>query len=172
MSASLLNNNPINIFQQSLKGIAVILLLGFLTTACDFEAQKTKTTKQTVLENKQTLTHKTAILFNQKCMICHITEGKTAETMLAPPFYEVKERYLKAAMDKDDFVAIMSNWVKNPAPDNVLIPDAVTHFGIMPNLTYSDQDIIDIVHYIYDNEMPKPNWFDAHEMEHLKEHEK
>ena len=37
---------------------------------------------------------KTEALFKQKCMICHDTEGKTDETMLAPPFYQVKKRYL------------------------------------------------------------------------------
>ena len=117
-------------------------------------------------------TQNTAILFDQKCMMCHITKGKTPKTMLAPPFYEVKKRYLKASMGKADFIEIMSDWVKNPSPDNVLIPNAVKHFGIMPNLNYTEKEINQIIPYIYATDMPKPEWFDAHEADHLKGHVK
>jgi cytochrome c553 len=108
-------------------------------------------------------------LFNQKCMICHNTEGKTAETMLAPPFFQVKKRYLMASMDKDDFINTMTNWVKNPSKENALMRGAVQQLNVMPKLGYSEEDIKIISQYIYENDMPKPKWFDAHQASHRKQ---
>ncbi len=146
-----------------------LVLLSFVNS-CHTKTEKKDTPNKIKTKNiAPKTTQKTAILFEQKCMICHITKGKTSETMLAPPFYEIKKRYLKASMGKADFIEIMSDWVKNPSPDNVLIPNAVKHFSIMPNLNYTEKEINQIIPYIYNTDLPKPDWFDAHEKEHLKE---
>ncbi len=144
----------------------LIFLFMLCSTYSCSDIKKEDTTRSSTLKHKLPKANNSTLLFDQKCMICHITKGKTSETMLAPPFYEVKERYLKASMDKEDFIEIVGDWVKNPSADNVLIPDAVKHFGIMPNLNYSEKNINQISQYIYDNDMPKPEWFDAHEAEH------
>ena len=176
--------------KNTTKWIGITLTLLFIATSCNSNLKKTDTISLTdkntptmeIVKTDKTLlavdsisafnisNTDAATLFDQKCMICHITKGKTAETMLAPPFYEVKKRYLKASMGKADFIEIMNNWVKKPSADNILIPDAVAHFGIMPNLNYTEEDINQISQYIYDTDMPKPDWFDAHEAEHLEEH--
>ena len=105
-------------------------------------------------------------LFNQKCMICHSAEGKNAATMLAPPFYPIKKRYLMASMNKQDFIESMTYWVLNPMKENSLMPGAVQQFSVMPKLGYSEKDIKLISTYIYENDMPKPDWFDAHQEAH------
>jgi len=110
-----------------------------------------------------------AQLFNQKCMICHNHVGKVDSTMLAPPFFQVKDRYLKASMDKKDFIETMTYWVKNPKEENILMQGTKDHFEVMPYLAYSDEDIAKIVNYIYENDMEKPEWFDAHQESHRKE---
>jgi len=150
------------------KHLIIACLNALLLISCQepLKRQKTQLQKPTTPKvDKQ-------FLFKQKCMICHITKGKTAKTTLAPPFYKIKKRYLQAAINKADFITIMREWVKNPATDNSLLPDAITHFNIMPKLAYSDTDINLIINYIYDTDIPKPKWFEQHEATHNKEHQK
>jgi mono/diheme cytochrome c family protein len=145
---------------------SLVMTLFLILFSCQTKQKKTDISPNMIAQNVTDSTGKE--LFNQKCMICHSTEGKDDKTMLAPPFYQVKNRYLKASMDQSDFVVTMSNWVKNPSADNALMRGAVEHFNIMPQLGYTDADIKLIVNYIYNNEMPKPDWFDAHQREHSK----
>ncbi len=109
-------------------------------------------------------------LFDQKCMICHSTEGKTAKTMLAPPFYQVKKRYKMASMNKQDFIVTMTYWVQNPKKEDALLKGAVQELGVMPKLAYKEDEIKSIVAYIYEHDMPKPEWFDAHQAAHKHGH--
>ena len=106
------------------------------------------------------------LLFEQKCMICHETKGKTARTMLAPPFYEVKRRYMMVSMNKEDFIETMSIWIKNPTIDNSFMDEAIKKIGIMPKLNYSDYDITRIVNYIYNTDFPEPIWLKGHTKKH------
>jgi len=144
---------------------SLIISLFLIQYSCQTEQKKTDILPDMIAQNvsKDSASME---LFNQKCMICHTTEGKDDTTMLAPPFYQVKNRYLRASMDQADFIATMSNWVKNPTTDNALMRGAVEHFNVMPKLGYTDADIKLIVNYIYNNDMPKPDWFDAHQREH------
>lgn len=108
-------------------------------------------------------------LFDQKCMLCHNHVGKVDSTMLAPPFFAVKRRYLRASMDKDDFIKNIAYWVNNPVEENILMQGTKDQFEVMPYLAYEEADIIRIATYIYNNDIPKPDWFDAHEESHEKE---
>ncbi len=110
-----------------------------------------------------------AILFTEKCLICHNHVGKVDSTMIAPPFFAVKKRYLKAAKDKEGFVELMRNWVKNPSEEKLLMRGTMDSFGVMPYLAYSEEDITKIVNYVYENEIEKPEWFDAHQASHGNE---
>ncbi len=108
------------------------------------------------------------IQFEQKCIACHGFENKTEEEMIAPPMYAVKRRYMKASKNKDEFINLMSNWVKNPQQEKVLMRDAAIEKGVMPHLNYDEKDIMQIVNYLYETEMTKPEWFDAHQQSHQK----
>lgn len=108
------------------------------------------------------------IQFEQKCIACHGFENKTEEEMIAPPMYAVKRRYMKASKNKEEFIQLMADWVKNPQSEKVLMHDAAIEKGVMPHLNYDEKDIVQIVNYLYENEMTKPEWFDAHQQSHQK----
>lgn len=42
------------------------------------------------------------------------------------------------------------------------MPGAVKKFGIMPKMGYSEDDIKLIAAYLWDNDLQKPDWFEAH----------
>ncbi len=172
--------------KNTTKWIGITLTLLFIVTSCNTDAKKndvisladkTTTTIAVEISDKTLLATNiisnttipktdSATLLDQKCMICHTTAGKTDKTMLAPPFYQVKDRYIRASTDKASFVKIMSNWVKDPKKEKALMRGAMQHLDVMPKLGYADNDINTIVNYIYDNDMPKPDWLDAHQKEH------
>lgn len=159
-----------NKMNQTGKWAAMLLLIVVFTVSCNTKTKETNTTKLTTIEKVTSEVDSLgASLFNQKCMICHNHEGKVDSTMLAPPFFQVKDRYLRASMDKNDFIETMSYWVKNPSEDNILMRGTVDHFEVMPYLAYSDKDIAKIVNYVYNNDIEKPEWFDAHLEEHREE---
>lgn len=108
------------------------------------------------------------IQFEQKCIACHGFENKTEEEMVAPPMYAVKRRYMKASKNKEEFIQLMTDWVKNPQSEKVLMRDAAIEKGVMPHLNYDEKDIVQIVNYLYETEMTKPEWFDAHQQSHQK----
>ena len=143
-----------------------------LTISCQSKVEKQNKNEDTIALAIIQTDSKAEVLFNQKCMICHNTEGKTDATMLAPPFYQVKKRYLNASIDKNDFIETMTNWVNNPIEDNALMRGAVEKLKVMPKLGYKDEEIREIVNYIYETDMPKPDWFDAHQKSHRMENKK
>ena len=151
--------------------IVFTVLIALLTLfSCNQQEKKSNKSKLTSVEMTSiqidTIGEK---LFDQKCMICHNHIGKVDSTMLAPPFFAVKRRYLRASMDKDDFIKNIAYWVNNPVEENILMQGTKDQFEVMPYLAYEEADIIRIATYVYDNKIPKPNWFDAHEESHEKE---
>jgi len=148
--------------------VKVTLLVSLLFFSNCKDPIKLTDTKEKTITSQKGILSSPSKLFVEKCMICHDTKEKTSKTMLAPPFYQIKKRYKQASINQEDFVEIMSEWVKNPSNDNILIPDAVSHFGLMPKLDYTDKDIGQISQYIYHTNFPKPDWFDTHEILHKK----
>lgn len=150
--------------------ISILILTIGLSYSCNTKSKKSDEKKLTEIKSVLTKTDSiSASLFNQKCMICHNHVGKVDSTMIAPPFFAVKKHYLRASEDKEEFVEIMSDWVKNPSEDNLLMSGTMDSFEIMPYLAYTEEDIVKIVNYVYENDMEKPEWFDAHQASHRKE---
>ncbi|MEE9320934.1 MAG: c-type cytochrome [Granulosicoccus sp.] len=101
-------------------------------------------------------------LLTQRCLICHGTQ-QTAENRLAPPIVAVKQRYLKQYPDRDSFINAITQWVKAPSEDRSLMQGALRKFGLMPTLSYADNDVAAIAKYIYEVSMDKPAGFDEHQ---------
>lgn len=150
------------------KWIFLVILMLVLTTSCNSNKSKEKVSDDTKIAVivKDSIGEK---LFDQKCMLCHNHVGKTDSTMLAPPFFAVKRRYLKASIDKEDFLKNVTYWVNNPIEENIIMLGTTEQFEVMPYLAYTAEDIAIIVNYIYETNIPKPVWFDAHEESHEKE---
>lgn len=95
------------------------------------------------------------------CYACHdaIT---TEENRLAPPMIAIKRRYIFKDTSKEEFIADMQNWVKNPTEKNAKMFGAVRRFGVMQKLPYPEETIEQIAEYMYDYEIEQPEWFEEH----------
>ncbi len=103
-------------------------------------------------------------LMETKCTICH-GNGSSHDDILAPPMRGVKNHYLEDGMTEDEFVSDIVNWVNNPTEENSKMPGAVKRFKVMPKQEFDQAEVEAIAKYIYNNDMPKPNWFDKHMQE-------
>lgn len=150
---------------KTVKFSVLILIFQFNFINCRFEKNRNKNAK---IESESVLITDSIAkkMFIQKCMLCHESIGKTQEEMLAPPFFEVKERYIKASIDKNDFITTMSFWIENPSVDNSFMKEAIQDLGIMPKLNYSNDTISLIVNYIYTTNFKVPHWLEEHRKKH------
>lgn len=101
-------------------------------------------------------------LLVSNCYVCHDPESKSHDEILAPPLAGIKMRYQRATPDREAFIAKMTRFVSNPSEESALMHGPVRRFGLMPKTILSGEEITKIVTYIYDNEMPKPEWFEGH----------
>ena len=85
-------------------------------------------------------------LFNGNCVSCHTTGDATA----APTSIEVQKNYKKVYASKEKFVEFMATWVGKPDAKTALMPEAITKYGLMPELGYDASALKDIASYLYD----------------------
>jgi len=96
-------------------------------------------------------------LMNNKCMICHKL-APTHDELLAPPMRGVQMNYKNIYDTKDEFVEAIVNWASGPDSTKSVMPGALDQFGLMPYLSYPEEDLYKIASYIYDADLPRPSW--------------
>ncbi len=106
-------------------------------------------------------------IIETECYICHDPQG-SEESMIAPPIIAIKRHYITENTTKDQFTEDLIKWVNDPDTESK-IPAAHKRFGPMPYIPYPDDAIAQVAEYLYDYDVGKPAWFDAHyEAEHGK----
>ena len=106
-------------------------------------------------------------LFQQNCYACHSVTTKSHDEIIAPPMAAVKRRYMMEYDTKENFVKAVVSYAIDPKEENALMI-AVNNFNVMPKQAFSEDDLIKIASYIYDNEIESPKWFEDHFQENHK----
>ncbi|MEZ4720975.1 MAG: DUF3365 domain-containing protein [Flavobacteriales bacterium] len=86
-------------------------------------------------------------LFSKNCQSCH-----NSKATAGPPTFAIKKRYLSDHPDKEGFSAAIASFVQHPSAENAKLKNAVEKFGLMPPLSYSNEELKSISNYIYDND--------------------
>lgn len=108
-----------------------------------------------------------AILQNN-CFSCHSPDANMGQR-LAPPMEAVKRHYISEDMAEEVFTDAIVGFLLDPAEDKSKMPGALQRFGLMPKMSYSEEDYRAIAHYMYHTALEAPEWFEAHyEAEHGK----
>lgn len=92
-----------------------------------------------------------SLLFHGNCTTCH-AETKAVS---APSIIQIKKRYLTSFPEKEDFVAYMSSWIKNPKKETSIMIEAVKKYELMPYLHYELESLKEITAYIYETDFDK-----------------
>jgi len=105
-------------------------------------------------------THPGKKILETECYICHNPKA-SMESMIAPPMIAVKQHYIDSNTTKEEFTEALIYWVNDPEQESKM-PRAIKKFGSMPYIPYPDDAIAQIAEYLYDYDIEKPDWFDAH----------
>lgn len=100
-------------------------------------------------------------LMELNCNSCHSSSAGENDR-IAPPMIAIKKHYLEKGISKEDFIASIQKWIKNPSEDISKMPNAVKKFGVMTKIDYPKEIIKEIADYLYSNDIEKPEWFDEH----------
>lgn len=92
-----------------------------------------------------------SLLFHGNCITCH----HETKAISAPSIVEIREKYISAFAQKEEFVDYMSSWIKEPKEETSLMLDSIVKYGLMPNLNYELETLIDISTYIYETDFTK-----------------
>ncbi len=135
----------------------------FALTSCK-DAQKSKMKPlddKVVTEEVQfSKKHPGKQIMEQECYICHDPKASMANS-IAPPMESIKRHYIDSSITKEAFTKALIRWVNNPETATKM-PGAHTKFGPMPYMPNPDDAVAQIADYIYDHELERPKWFDAH----------
>jgi len=99
-------------------------------------------------------------IMETECYTCHNPKADQ-ESMLAPPMIAIKEHYIGADTSKEEFTKDLIKWINDPEAETKM-PGAQRRFGKMPYMPYPDDVVAQIAEYLYDHDIEKPAWFDAH----------
>ncbi len=140
----------------------IILFTTFLFFSCK-EGKKNDLTPEPnsdPVEMDQALAHGKKLV-ESECYICHNPKAEEAD-MIAPPMVAVRAHYTDKKTTRAEFSKSLTDWLNDPRPEKVRMRGAYRRFGIMPYQPYSEEEIRDIAAYLYDSELPQPEWYEDH----------
>jgi cytochrome c len=87
-------------------------------------------------------------IFERNCMACH-SYGPPPKA--APPMIGISGHYHQAFSDRDQAIAHMVDFIKQPTPEkSMLMPMAQQAWGMMPPLTLPDEHLKAVGYWIWE----------------------
>lgn len=111
--------------------------------------------------DKNQTTHPGKTLMETNCYVCHSPTGNH-DDRIGPPMIAIKKHYIDSNTSKEEFIASMQAWIKNPNESDAKMFGAVKRFGVMPKQAFPEETIKQISEYMYDFDIEQPEWFEDH----------
>ena len=108
-------------------------------------------------------------LMETNCYVCH-SPTASHDDRIGPPMVAIKRHYIDDETTKEQFIADMKAWIKNPNETDAKMRGAVKRFGVMPKQAFPEETIEKIADYMYDFEIDQPEWFEDHFNEEKGKH--
>jgi nitrate reductase cytochrome c-type subunit len=132
--------------------------LAFLVFVWSFGSEK-KTAEKS-LKYAQTAVfdddEKVLTLLQNNCFSCH--EPVMGEERAAPPMFKIREHYKDEKISEAEFTAKIIDFVNQPTEEKSLMPGARKKFGLMPKMSFKEEDLKQIATYLYQTDMSTEVW--------------
>ena len=148
-----------------MKNTIAVFILVFVLSGCDSRNKKTDTYSNMDASSK-VLDHPGKVLMETNCYTCHSPTAR-GDSRIGPPMIAIKKHYIGDQTTKEEFVASIQAWIKNPNKDVAKMYGAVRRFGLMPKQYFPEETIAKIADYIYDFDIEQPKWFEDHFSEEM-----
>lgn len=142
--------------------VSIGLFALLLYSSCETEQSASQETAEILLSETQLA--EGAKLLKQSCVTCHSAHG-SMKNRAAPPLVAVKRHYLEDNPTRAQFIADIREFVKHPEEHKSKMPGALKRFGLMPQMSFSDEQLNAVAAVLYDTEVEAPDWFEKHYQE-------
>ena len=146
-----------------MKKYSIFLVFVLLLASCK-DVKKTKMESlgevPATNEAQRIKQHPGKVFMEKECYICHNPKASRA-AMIAPPMETIKRHYIDSSVTKEAFTEALIRWVNDPETESKML-GAHAKFGPMPYMPNPDDAVAQIADYIYDNEIERPEWFEAY----------
>lgn len=139
------------------------IVLAMLTVSCSNSQKENAEKQDTIPANEQVMAEAFQAL-ESNCFTCH-SPNATIDNRIAPPMEAVKRHYITEGVSEETFTQEMIAFLNNPSIERSRMPGAVERFGLMPKMSFSEEQLRNISHYIYVTALEKPDWFEKHYQE-------
>ncbi len=143
----------------------VITLLGLLIVSCSDSSVNEENIHTEIVANTNidTLDEPEELpdgfqLLASTCFACH-SPNSNNEFNVAPTIAEVKTAYLKKFNSEVDFVAAIQRFLANPNNETALMTDAVTLYGLMPQMSLQSSQSKAVALYLHQNNVEGAAWY-------------
>ncbi len=169
INARNLGMSKFNKNKKGMKKVLLIILGMFLVVSC--VDKKTQDKPELKVKDTKKLVDGFRLLENN-CFSCH-NPNIAVSSKIAPSFAEIKEAYLKEKVTQTQFEEKLIKFINNPTKENSIVKGAIGKYGVMPKLSYNDNQIKAIAYYIYNMNVGTANWYKNEyqkEKENLSKH--
>jgi cytochrome c553 len=146
-------------------------ILALLVAVFFLSCNNSKNNEMSAFEkNIQANNHPGKKLMETNCYVCH-NPNTSHDDRIGPPMIAIKKHYINKETTKEQFIADIQAWVKNPNEADARMHGAVRRFGVMPKQVFPEETIEKIADYMYDFDIEQPEWFEEHFNEEKGKHE-
>lgn len=136
----------------------IVILVSVFILSCNNSKNKDLSAFE---KNMQANNHPGKKLMETNCYVCH-SPTASHDDRIGPPMIAIKKHYLNEETTKEEFIADIKTWIKNPNEADARMRGAVRRFGVMPKQAFPEETIEKIADYMYDYEIDQPEWFEDH----------
>lgn len=139
-----------------------LLFIGLLFISCKNNSEKNTLGPQEEVKNGVSSEIPAGKKYLEtKCNLCHsLTAGESER--IAPPMIAVKKNYMNSTTSKEEFIALFTDFVKDPTNEKALMSGAINKFGVMPKQAFPEDEVLAIANYLYDYQIETPAGFEKH----------
>ncbi|PIB31626.1 cytochrome c family protein [Gaetbulibacter sp. 5U11] len=141
-----------------MKKVYILIVLSLFLVSCNNSKNKKLSAFDTQMEANK---HPGKKLMETNCYTCHSPTASQSDR-IGPPMIAIKKHYIDDNTTKEEFIADIQSWIKNPNAQDAKMHGAVKRFGVMPKQAFPEETIAKIADYMFDYDIDQPEWFEKH----------
>jgi cytochrome c553 len=130
----------------------------FALGACTTDSLKIRAEAGKVLDDSGKVGARSLQLLQENCASCHKLVSGAEGPVIAPSMGEIRQAYMAAFPEGDDFKRAIIAFNKNPSKEAALMDSAVVSYGLMPKLGVPMADVEMIADYLHSHAVGTDAW--------------
>lgn len=100
-------------------------------------------------------------LMEQNCFSCH-SANASSENNISPTIASIKIHYLADSPSEEQFVQNFIDFLENPSESTSKMPDAIKQYGLMPKMSFSEEQMKNMAKYVYNTPLEESGWYEKY----------